>query len=305
MKNTTTAKNWMSNLDGNTTIDKLSIPGTHDSGTSDLKKIIDKGPAHTQNFNIITQLNDGIRFLDIRVMHKEGRPADPLQIYHGAIECQISFGNVLDACTKFLKENTQETIIMLINAASGNGKDIQQYFDVYLQQPQYQSLFNLESVPPTLAKLRGKVVLFRRFPGDMGVDLSFDWYNTTFPVTNPEAVKFKIEDQYNQHDTKKKLCDVETMIRSAINNPNDGVIYITFNSISQGGHTPYQYAWGGGLGRVNPKMNPGLESYLKSDSGTNRFGVIMLDFYNNENGNINNNNTKLIINSNLGVELSA
>ena len=45
----------------------MSIPGTHDSGTSSLFGVTDKGAAHCQNFNIIQQLNDGIRFLDIRI----------------------------------------------------------------------------------------------------------------------------------------------------------------------------------------------------------------------------------------------
>jgi len=294
-------KSWMSNLDDNITLDKLSIPGTHDSGTSKTGK----GAAHTQNFNIITQLNDGIRFLDIRVKYKKNRPNDPLQVYHGIINCKISFGDVLNDCTKFLKENPQETIIMLMNSASGDGNNIQQYFDFYLKKSSYQSLFNLEPVPPPLAELRGKVVLFRRFPGSWGVDLSDGWKdNSTFTLTTPEGVKFQIEDQYKEHNTGRKLKEVERAIGSAISSFNNGVIYITYNSISQGGHTPYQYAWGGGLGKVNPKMNQGLEIYLKKHSGTKRFGVIMLDFYNNKEGSINNSNTELIINSNLGIEMS-
>ncbi|NQY65348.1 MAG: hypothetical protein HRT38_16850 [Alteromonadaceae bacterium] len=61
-----TTENWISNLEGSVTLDKLSIPGTHDSGASKARK----GQAHNQNFDIITQLNDGIRFLDIRVKYE-------------------------------------------------------------------------------------------------------------------------------------------------------------------------------------------------------------------------------------------
>ncbi len=298
----TTTENWMSSLDDKITLDKISIPGTHDSGTEKTGA----GPAHTQNFGISTQLNDGIRFLDIRVKYKKGNnPDDPLQIYHGIINCDISFGDVLTDCLNFLNTNSQETIIMLINSASGNGKDIQQYFDVYLSQAKYQDLFYLDPVPSKLKSLRGKVVLFRRFPGTGGVDLSVGWQdNKTFQLTTPQGVQFMIEDEYSQHNTKKKWSAVETNINTAKNNPTDGIIYITYNSISFGAHTPYQYAWGGGIGRVNPKMNPELTSYLQSNSGTKRFGIIPLDFYNNKTGDIDNRNAELIINSNAGVQLA-
>lgn len=293
-------ENWMSNLDDNLTLDKISIPGTHDSGTWKTGK----GAAHTQNFGIMTQLHDGIRFLDIRVKHKGGRDNDPLQIYHGIINCDTSFGEVLTTCADFLKKNPTETIIMLIDAASGDGKNIQKDFDFYLSQTEYKDLFNLEPVPPKLAEIRGKVVLFRRFPGNKGVDLSTGWKkDATFTLKTPEGVQFKIEDNYKEHNTKKKAKLVEKNIASSINNPDDGVIYITYNSISQGfTHTPYQYAWGGGLGRVEPAMNPYLTSYLSEHPGQKTFGVIMLDYYNNKKGSINNGNVTLIINANAKVD---
>lgn len=299
-----TTQNWMSALDDSSTLDKISIPGTHDSGTQKTGS----GAAHTQNFGIGTQLNNGIRFLDIRVTYKKSNPSDdPLQIYHGIINCKITFGNVLNDCVNFLNTNTKETIIMLVNSASGKDTDIQQYFDVYLSQPRYQDLFYLQSVPTNLGAMRKKIVLLRRYIGVGGIDLSQPgaWQkNKTFPLTTPQGVEFYIEDQYSQHDTHKKWDAVQSNIQMAMNTPNDGVIFITYNSISAGGHTPYQYAWGGGIGKVDPKMNPVLESYLVQNTGTKRFGMIPLDFYNNETGNINNHNAELIINSNPGVKLS-
>lgn len=296
-----TTRNWMSSLSDDTTLDKISIPGTHDSGTQKTGA----GPAHTQNFGISDQLNNGIRFLDIRVTYKKSNPQDdPLQIYHGIINCEISFGDVLNDCVNFLNTNTRETIIMLVNSASGKDTNIQQYFDVYLLQARYQNLFYLQPVPTNLGAMRKKVVLFRRYLGTGGVDLSQPgaWQdNKTFPLTTPQGVKFYIEDQYSQHDTHKKWDAVESNLNSAMSHPTDGTIFITFNSISFGAHTPYQYAWGGGIGRVNPKMNPALQSYLEKNQGEKRFGIIPLDFFNNESGNINNTNTELIISSNTNA----
>jgi 1-phosphatidylinositol phosphodiesterase len=304
MKNIST-QNWMSALDETITLDKLSIPGTHDSGTEKTGK----GAGHTQNFDIRTQLDDGIRFLDIRVKNKGKNEKDPLQIYHGSLNCEISYGDVLNDCKKFLELNPSEIIIMLMNAASDGDKNIEEGFDKYVSNPSYHDLFCLKTVPPNLSKLRGKVVLFRRFlskkSSENGVDLSKGWKdNATFDLSTPQGVKFYIEDNYKEHDTHEKLKDVKSTIVKATSNPNDGVMYITYNSISQGSHTPYQYAWGGGLGKVDPMMNPGLEDFLKTQQDGKRLGTVMLDFYNNETGKINKRNVELIIDSNEGVQLS-
>ena len=297
-----TTENWMSGLDDNLTIDKISIPGTHDSGTAKCSA----GPSHTQNFSISRQLNDGIRFLDIRVKHQSSNPdSDPLQVYHGIDNCDISFGDVLDDCEKFLTENPTETILMLMNSASGDGKDIQEYFDVYLNQTQYEELFYLQATLPKLAKLRSKIALFRRFPGNVGVDLSEGWKdNATFSLETPEGVEFYIEDEYNEHNTNKKLDVVEKTITQSIDNPNDGIFYITFNSIAYkvvNFRTPWDYAWG--ASGIDPEMNPALGSFLASQSGTKNFGIIPMDFYNKEVGDIDNSNVKAIVNSNAGVKL--
>ena len=289
--------NWMSALDKSLTLDKISIPGTHDSGTEKAPPI----GARTQNFGIYTQLNDGIRFLDIRVT-ANGSKSDPLNIYHGIISCDISLGDVLNDCLRFLSENPSETIIMLMNAATSSVEGVQEKFDDYIAQEKYHNLFYLGTRVPTLQQSQGKIVLLRRFSGSSGIDLSHGWkVDETFVLTTPENQVFEIEDQYKEHDTHKKMAAVESSINRAIENPNDGVMHITYNSISQGGHTPYQYCWGGGLGKVDPMMNPGLTAFLERKQKGDRFGIVVLDFYNNEAGNIDNRNTELIINTNSYV----
>lgn len=296
-----TTKNWMKALDKRLTLDQISMPGTHDSGTAKAPP----GAARTQNFDIYTQLNDGIRFLDIRV-DANGSESDPLNIYHGIISCGISLGNVLDDCLIFLLKNPSETLVMLMDAATGSVKNVQEKFDDYIAQEKYQSLFYLESRVPTLQQCQGKIVLLRRFAGNTGIDLSYGWkVNETFTLTTPEQQIFEIEDQYKEHNTHKKLAAVEASINSAITNPDDGVMHITYNSIAQGGHTPYQYAWGGGLSKVDPMMNPGLTEFLQRQQVGARFGIVVLDFYNNEASNPDNRNAELIIATNPGVVLES
>ena len=165
------------------------------------------------------------------------------------------------------------------------GRTVEDGFKKYLKQQCYEDLFYLGTEIPPLKKLRGKVVLFRRFESqdcdNMGVDLEGIWKdNATFSVTTPQGVTFSIEDEYKKRDTHKKEATVRSVLDSAIDSPKDGVLHITYNSIASGSHTPYQYAWGGG--GVNPAMNRSLRAYLAEKSGIRRFGVVMLDFYNNK-----------------------
>jgi len=292
-------KNWMSALDKNLTLDSISIPGTHDSGTQKAPK----GGPRTQNFGIYEQLSNGIRFLDIRVK-PNGPELDPLNIYHGDFSCGISFGDVLNDCLNFLSENPSEAVVMLMNAATSGDKDIQTNFNQYLKQEKYKQLFYLGSKIPALHEAQSKIVLLRRFDGDEGIDLSNGWEkNATFTLTTPENQVFQIEDEYQQHDTHKKMATVHSSINRAIETPNDKAVHITYNSISLGGHTPYQYAWGGGFGKVDPKMNPGLTEFLAEQQKGKRFGIVVLDFYNNKEGHIDNRNTELVISTNPGVNL--
>jgi|TARA_B110000037_G_C17064908_1_gene483390 1-phosphatidylinositol phosphodiesterase len=301
-----TNSTWMSYLDGALTLDKFSIPGTHDSGT----KKTGKGIAHTQNFDIDTQLEDGIRFLDIRL---DGVTEfdSKLVVKHGCILCSLSFGDVLDSCKSFLKKNSEETIIMLVDSCHCevsivcSDADIANRFDDYLNKPEYKNLFYLGTEIPKLDAVRGRVVLFRRFKtngsDNMGLNLSGDAWkdDQTFSLETPQGNVFQIEDQYSEHNTPKKLKAVEANLNKAISNPNDGKMFITYNSISgKLTRTPYQYAWGGP--GIAPVMNPSLKTYLHGKSGSQRFGTIMLDFYNNRGSN--NGIVEAIIRSNDGLK---
>jgi 1-phosphatidylinositol phosphodiesterase len=289
---------WMSKLNGSHTLDKFSIPGTHDSGT----KNTGAGVAHTQNFNIATQLEDGIRFLDIR-LDGVTKFDDKLVVKHGCILCFLDFEEVLESCSSFLKKNSRETIIMLVDSSGCLFNDIEERFKTYLEKDKFKNLFNLEGGIPTLDIARGKIVLFRRFEikgsGVMGVDLSKDWEkDKTFSLTTPQGDKFEIEDEYKQHNTPEKVIAVEDNLNKAIANPDDGVMYMTYNSISAGGHTPYQYAWGGT--GIDPAMNPSLQIYLDGKTGDRRFGLVILDFYNDKGSQ--NGITEAVIMSNDGLK---
>ncbi|WP_294287749.1 phosphatidylinositol-specific phospholipase C [uncultured Chryseobacterium sp.] len=287
---------WMGKIDPDTSLLSLSIPGTHDSGTYKIPSVV--VGARCQNYNIRTQLEDGIRFYDIRLVNGSNS-SDPLVLYHGFVPCDVSFGEVLNACDAFLKENPSEVILMSVK--NEDGSDISANFITYLNK--YNSLYYRGNTVPDLQHAKGKIIFFYRFDlnvGNSGIDknavgVSFGaWQdNATFESANVQGQKFYIEDNYKSNDTHKKADEVKANLEKAVKTDaaNQQILYVTFNSIAVGAHTPYQYAWGG-LG-VDPAMNPWLRNYTPY-SGKKRFGIIPLDFYNNggdnpnENGLINN-----------------
>lgn len=68
----TTASKWMQDLDDNTNVSNLSIPGTHDSATYAVPCNGFPKLSQCQVMNINEQLNCGIRYLDIRIRQIDG-----------------------------------------------------------------------------------------------------------------------------------------------------------------------------------------------------------------------------------------
>ena len=277
---------WMNNiLDDSLPLRDLTIPGTHDSGTKDVLNI---GGARCQNFDIEKQLKDGIRFFDIRL--KTDR--ELLSLYHGPMPCNLGFGQVLVWCRDFLEANPSETILMSVKEESGYiWNNFRNYMSAFL------GLFIHSSLITTIGESRGKIVLFRRF-NDKG--LGVNWFGNGLKgdawVDNDEFIinysqEYCIYDKYKLSDTKEKMKELEVILHNSnrtqdINNRKK--LYVNFSSIAYNyyfvnARTPFQYAWGGN--GVDPAINPSLISFLENNPGTNRWGIVILDFYNREGEN--------------------
>ena len=303
--------NWMSRISDDISLANLSLPGTHDSGTEKLSA----GRMHTQNFSIERQLKDGIRFLDIRLRNK-GK--DALQLYHGSRNCDVSFDDVLTWCKTFLTAYPGEVILMSIKNEEGD--NIVNNLNNYFTNPTWSNLFYTGSCidgMPTLGEVRGKIVVFKRFPQATSVtnfvDLYTEWDgknkgSSTFLFTVNNKYTFLVEDEFEEYDThKKKTKVINHLLLAKEGNPID--FFITFVSIKghyspaqASDHTPYQYAWGGN--GVNPVMNTSVITFLSENPGLNRWGVIMLDFYNNHGNYSENDLVELIIASNFEATYS-
>ncbi|CAM5227791.1 1-phosphatidylinositol phosphodiesterase OS=Streptomyces microflavus OX=1919 GN=G3I39_03625 PE=4 SV=1 [Streptomyces microflavus] len=130
-------QDWMGGLPDGTALQRLTIPGTHDSGARF------GGPwSECQNTTIAQQLESGIRFLDVRCRITGGSFA----IHHGASFQNMMFGDVLVACWNFLAARPSETVLMRVKQEYSSESDaaFRAIFDDYLDARGWRSLFRLD-----------------------------------------------------------------------------------------------------------------------------------------------------------------
>lgn len=291
---------WMFSLADTTKVTSLSIPGTHDTGTYKISKA--KFGSRCQNNDITRQLEDGIRFFDIRLKNNDVQSNDPLQLYHDIFDCDVSFGDVMQSCVHFLAQHPSEIILVSVKNEQ-QGEKISNNFIKYLKK--YPNSYYRGNKLTTLKDLRGKILFLYRFVFEpvsgfekdkVGVMFGPWQDDTSFESTNSVNQKFQIEDNYNEHDTHKKVDFVEKNLKKAV---AQDALFVTFNSISAGAHSPYQYAWGTNSGTVDPIMNIWLQQYT-AYTDKKCMGIIPLDFYNNSGENPTENALIInIVNSNF------
>ena len=269
-------KNWMAQIDGNRPISLISMPGTHDAGTS----TIPEQPAaifrasHTQNFSVPAQLADGIRAFDIRLKKS-------LKYGH-TVTCSESFDSTMVEWEHFLSEHPSEFIVAMIGSDEGGKWDSELTTNYSHLIDKYKHLFTENFSPSTpLDSVRGKILVIRRQETcPYGKLLNFE-NNAVF-----ENNGFHVEDVYKEHKTYKKIKIVEQHIRDAYENEDPNLWYITFNSIawSPRRHNPYSYAWGGRAKNIRKPMNKSLSDIIELKDYTD-FGIVFLDFYNDHGDN--------------------
>ena len=219
---------WMKQLPNNIPLQDLSIPGTHDSAAKDMTCT---AISATQSLKIEEQLQNGIRFLDLRVKimyrdrglamyHADDKIDDPDK--PGSLD-QYYYKVLINKCVQFLKEHPKEVIIASVKCEgddSYGGWTIEDWFrqianEVAADNPPgtWDKWWDYRSdVFATLGDVRGKLVLWRRYPrggkfpgtnysGPFGLDLTplnIKYENTTGAdwVTDNNGYVF-VQDMYS------------------------------------------------------------------------------------------------------------
>ncbi|KAK0747969.1 PLC-like phosphodiesterase [Apiosordaria backusii] len=166
---------WMSKLPDEIPLSSLSIPGTHNSPTCHVAL----PSVRCQAVSVTEQLENGVRFLDVRVncpgLDLDGQDKKPeLALVHAAFPIALSgaryLSGLLEEVYGFLEERPSETVMMsLKREGTGRGSD-QLFGEVlkrwYLTPEKWYTRARI----PSLGEVRGKVVLVRRFHSDFGGD---------------------------------------------------------------------------------------------------------------------------------------
>ncbi|MDZ3952447.1 phosphatidylinositol-specific phospholipase C domain-containing protein [Bacillus thuringiensis] len=225
--------NWMNGIPGATKLSEISIPGTHGSIALHGKTVFDEDLVRNQRMSIATQLQAGIRYLDIRAR----RTGSSFAMHHGAVYQKLMFGDVLNQIQTFLRTNPRETILMRLKEEHDPESGSQSFEDIFKKyKNDYGNLFwNYTSSNPTLDEVRGKIVLLQNFSASQNYGIQYGSLN--------------IKDQYDVKGSTPdamygKWLSVKNHLTAA-DNSNRSQIYLNYLSGTGGGEaiTKGTYPW--------------------------------------------------------------
>ena len=290
---------WMKAISDQTPISRLSIPGTHDSGTYTQDQTSGGGYVKTQMWSFYDQLSVlGIRFLDIRCR----LIGDGFAIHHERVFLGLSFQDVIDQCRSFLLTHPNETILMDVGHEwqdeEGSSLSFHQVFlnyynaNKYLDEAHTRELWYLGTTIPTLGQVRGKIVLMRNFdldPGAAAIGIAMPpGQNTAFYSyqfsTNPDETVY-VENLWtpdapiftDAFDIKWRAIQDNIGLAQKDSSPNH--LYMTFTSATMfPWHTPLEFA---------QHINWQLKVF---PAGSGPMGIVVMDYPGDEAYSIINTN---------------
>lgn len=241
---------WMKELDGNTLLSDITIPGTHDT------MALYGGPAaECQAWNLEDQLKAGIRYLDLRVYAFE----NTLYLMHGIVYQHSTFTRALDTLKAFLSEFPSETVFARVKPDLFDKSKVQELFEKLIEG---DSSVWVQSAIPRLDEVRGKIVFIQEDSFLLGVPLSETDTKGDYKVVHVNDKEKEIFQHLNQ---AMKECGGNSLILTYSSGTGIG----TFEGMFL---TPK---------RVAEKIDPWLYDYLQmllAEGSTLCFGIIAMDF---------------------------
>lgn len=248
---------WMGELENETIITEMAIPGTHDSGA--MHSIFDVA-GKCQDLSIKEQLKVGIRFLDIRLQLVN----DELVVVHSFVDQDLTFKSVLKDIDGFLNDYTSEFIIMSIKEDNAS-KNSKVEFDkkVIEELLKYERIKLDNSLPKTLGEARSNVYILNRFTSEnVGIDAYSGWHDSTSFYLNDLFV----QDNYCVDSFEEKKEDIIKAFELDSNN----TLLLNFTSCYLDNAFLPSYA-----GTIAKDVNKWLDKYLEEN---NVFGIVIIDF---------------------------
>jgi|GEM_PF-7124930 len=267
-------KTWMSGIDDRRFLDRLSIPGTHDSASlyTGIRAVFTNYPI-CQSQDLEWQLDNGIRYFDLRLKiadwfdrrwYFEGR--DTLALVHNCIYQKDTFYNVLRKFGKFLQTNPRETILVRVKQECSNDNNeyrnlLKRNLELLTQREEIRFWLD-NSCLPRLGQVRKHIILLSNEP----------YIGQGFMFGDPRQVK--VQDKWENPDYNDKKKEIEKHISDSIHLKD--AFYINHLSAS-GSYTSRRTAWD-----YAQEMNPYMSGLItKSGVYSNKpegLGVIVMDY---------------------------
>lgn len=282
-------KHWLKDIDDNTKISTLAIPGTHNSAACHTAL----PSVQCQGASVTDQLEHGVRFLDIRVGKyplKSGDEANELTVVHGKFPVRIPFPlkltSALDEVYDFLDKNKSETVIVSIKQEgtgewdNNNDEFGNLIWDRYVN-PKKDKWF-LGTDLPKLGDARGKAVLFRRFGvnnEDRRNQFGFDAHVWKYNTIEDDRGTFCVQDFCEiekADDVNKKVDYVKKLAKKAADynsSNNDNKLFVNFTS---GSNFFDHDCW-------PQQVAKAMSDHKLQDSFAKGSGVIVLDYVESDN----------------------
>ena len=237
---------WMTSLPGDTRLNEMSIPGTHQSAAAYVQMAYF---SKCQSKTILKQLEAGYRCLDIRLAVDGSK----LALTHGSHRCKkgnqifsssLYLEDVLEECRSFLSAHPGETVLFAVRQEDGreSTKEFQEILHRYINTA--PSVWLLTDRFPALEEARGKLVLLRSYEdaADFGEEsgIPFRWTdqkNTGDTSLNTAAedngsYTLWVQDRY-QYGSDAKWTAFRDGLKNAEYNENTAVVHF-LSTIGEG-----------------------------------------------------------------------
>ena len=157
-------ESWMAGLPDTVKVCRVSIPGTHDSGTAGVWFPM-RHYARTQTMNLSEQWDAGIRFFDLRPKLENGK----LKIYHGPANCHITLEEALFILKEKLEQNPSEFCIVMTNSAGGGQTAVDKTMELISSVIPPGMLADFKA-DMTVSDMRGRILFIHRNAPSAGID---------------------------------------------------------------------------------------------------------------------------------------
>ncbi|MEH6379001.1 phosphatidylinositol-specific phospholipase C domain-containing protein [Streptomyces sp. KLMMK] len=285
---------WMSNLPDSARLQDLTIPGTHESGSLESKNTR-YDYWQCQDKDIPWQLNNGVRYLDLRASGSNLRIVHGSKADHGVKEMPDTFGSILGQIKSFLSGHPTETVLVRMRRENNDITDGQfvSTFNSIVAQCNASGLLYQKNEIPKISEVRGKIVILSDVGGLDGIRWPGGGSGTR---SNDKMI---VQDFYDDLTINAKFDHVSTFAKRANQQSEKTQLYVNHlsaNASSHDGHlsalSPLNYANGWG-DDVTTKMEHGMlyrTNHAISDwnnsFGKASLGIFAMDYpgYSGESG---------------------